>query len=211
MIVRHRKPGSSAGRKEPQHLVEDLAEPAHALDVRGPLRKVAGRGTRDGLRSPRGRSRNRRQGKGCTCPPVPAPGRLLLRGRLRSCAPPVPSVPGTSAGSAGPPATRWSSTSYTHEVVVEFLADTAVDDGRHRHPVRFLRVRDELTLGQLPLSGAWPLPWETEGARSWWWPRRQRGASSAQPASSSAGVLQQAEEGLHPPAAPTLPIDQAIW
>ncbi|MFF1570902.1 transposase [Streptomyces sp. NPDC058293] len=33
-------------------------------------------------------------------------------------------------------------------------------DGRHRHPVRFLRVRDELTLGQLPLDGgagaAWP-------------------------------------------------------
>lgn len=27
------------------------------------------------------------------------------------------------------------------EVVVEFLADTAVDDGRYRHPVRFLRVR----------------------------------------------------------------------
>ncbi|MFD3381971.1 MULTISPECIES: ATP-dependent DNA ligase [unclassified Streptomyces] len=40
------------------------------------------------------------------------------------------------------------------EVVVEFLADTAVDDGRYRHPVRFLRVREDLTVGQLPLFGA---------------------------------------------------------
>lgn len=40
------------------------------------------------------------------------------------------------------------------EVVVEFLADTAVDDGRYRHPVRFLRVHEDLTVGQLPLFGA---------------------------------------------------------
>lgn len=40
------------------------------------------------------------------------------------------------------------------EVVVEFLADTAVDDGRYRHPVRFLRVREDLTHAQLPLFGA---------------------------------------------------------
>ncbi|MFF3208438.1 ATP-dependent DNA ligase [Streptomyces sp. NPDC002962] len=39
-------------------------------------------------------------------------------------------------------------------VVVEFLADTAVDDGRYRHPVRFLRVREDLTADQLPLLGA---------------------------------------------------------
>ncbi|WP_369252058.1 ATP-dependent DNA ligase [Streptomyces sp. R41] len=37
------------------------------------------------------------------------------------------------------------------EVVVEVLADTAVDDGRYRHPVQFLRVRDDLTPDQLPL------------------------------------------------------------
>lgn len=37
---------------------------------------------------------------------------------------------------------------------MEFLADTAVDDGRYRHPVRFLRVREDLTVGQLPLFGA---------------------------------------------------------
>lgn len=29
-------------------------------------------------------------------------------------------------------------------VVAEFLADTAVDAGRYRHPVRFLRVRSEI-------------------------------------------------------------------
>ncbi|MFI5476634.1 hypothetical protein ACIA6D_41465 [Streptomyces cacaoi] len=36
-------------------------------------------------------------------------------------------------------------------VVVEFLADTAVDDGRYRHPVR---LREDLTADQLPLLGA---------------------------------------------------------
>ncbi|WP_179202116.1 ATP-dependent DNA ligase [Streptomyces caniscabiei] len=40
------------------------------------------------------------------------------------------------------------------EVVVEFLADTAVDRGRYRHPVRFLRVREDLSIDQLPLFGA---------------------------------------------------------
>ncbi|KQX65209.1 hypothetical protein [Streptomyces sp. Root1310] len=40
------------------------------------------------------------------------------------------------------------------DVVVEFLADTTVDDGRYRHPVRFLRVREDLTADQLPLLGA---------------------------------------------------------
>jgi hypothetical protein len=36
------------------------------------------------------------------------------------------------------------------ELVVEFLADTAVDDGRYRHPVRYLRIRDEMEPTQLP-------------------------------------------------------------
>ncbi|MFG3282049.1 ATP-dependent DNA ligase [Streptomyces sp. NPDC048111] len=31
------------------------------------------------------------------------------------------------------------------EVVVEFRADTAIDAGRHRHPVRYLRIRSDLT------------------------------------------------------------------
>ncbi|MEU3499382.1 ATP-dependent DNA ligase [Streptomyces hundungensis] len=31
------------------------------------------------------------------------------------------------------------------EVVVEFRADTAFDAGRHRHPVRYLRIRNDLT------------------------------------------------------------------
>ncbi|MEV5731244.1 hypothetical protein AB0N50_36580 [Streptomyces pharetrae] len=31
------------------------------------------------------------------------------------------------------------------ELVAEFIADTSVDAGRYRHPVRYLRVRDDLT------------------------------------------------------------------
>ncbi|WP_160160096.1 hypothetical protein [Streptomyces sp. SLBN-115] len=38
-------------------------------------------------------------------------------------------------------------------VVVEFLADTAVDDGRYRHPDRFLRMRAGLTGTDVPLFG----------------------------------------------------------
>lgn len=30
-------------------------------------------------------------------------------------------------------------------LVAELAADTAIDAGRHRHPVRFLRVREDLT------------------------------------------------------------------
>ncbi|MFB0620803.1 hypothetical protein [Streptomyces sp. AGS-58] len=36
-------------------------------------------------------------------------------------------------------------------LVAEFLADTAVDEGRWRHPVRFVRVRDDLDIDDLPL------------------------------------------------------------
>ncbi|WP_318275390.1 ATP-dependent DNA ligase [Streptomyces pharetrae] len=36
------------------------------------------------------------------------------------------------------------------ELVVEFIADTAVDAGRYRHPVRYLRLRDDLTLDRVP-------------------------------------------------------------
>lgn len=39
------------------------------------------------------------------------------------------------------------------EAVVEFLADTALDDGRHRHPVRFLRVREEMHPTDVPTFG----------------------------------------------------------
>ncbi|MPY52418.1 hypothetical protein FPZ41_29140 [Streptomyces sp. K1PN6] len=34
--------------------------------------------------------------------------------------------------------------------VAEFVADTAIDDGLYRHPVRFLRLRDDLTAQQVP-------------------------------------------------------------
>jgi hypothetical protein len=40
------------------------------------------------------------------------------------------------------------------DVVVEFAGDTAVDEGRYRHPVRYLRVRDDLSPEQLPPPGA---------------------------------------------------------
>ncbi|WP_318275435.1 hypothetical protein [Streptomyces pharetrae] len=35
-------------------------------------------------------------------------------------------------------------------LVVEFIADTSVDAGRYRHPVRYLRLRDDLTPDQAP-------------------------------------------------------------
>jgi ATP-dependent DNA ligase len=39
------------------------------------------------------------------------------------------------------------------DVVVEFAGDAAVDEGRYRHPVRYLRVRDDLDPEQLPPPG----------------------------------------------------------
>jgi len=39
------------------------------------------------------------------------------------------------------------------DVVVEFAGDTAVDAGRYRHPVRYLRVRDDISPDQLPPPG----------------------------------------------------------
>jgi hypothetical protein len=38
-------------------------------------------------------------------------------------------------------------------LVAEFLADTTVDQGRYRHPVRFVRLRDDLTGQRVPLFG----------------------------------------------------------
>ncbi|MEU2718279.1 hypothetical protein [Streptomyces sp. NPDC007205] len=40
------------------------------------------------------------------------------------------------------------------DLVAEFSADTAVDEGRYRHPVRFLRLRGDLSPRQVPLIGA---------------------------------------------------------
>ncbi|MEV8548175.1 ATP-dependent DNA ligase [Streptomyces sp. NPDC051572] len=39
------------------------------------------------------------------------------------------------------------------DLVAEFIADTAVDSGRYRHPVRFVRVRAEMHPTQVPLFG----------------------------------------------------------
>ncbi|MDX6329939.1 MAG: hypothetical protein QOI83_2322 [Streptomycetaceae bacterium] len=38
-------------------------------------------------------------------------------------------------------------------LVAEVRADTAVDRGRHRHPVRYLRIRDDLTPGDIAAAG----------------------------------------------------------
>ncbi|MEU0942425.1 ATP-dependent DNA ligase [Streptomyces canus] len=40
------------------------------------------------------------------------------------------------------------------DLVAEFLADTAVDDGIYRHPVRFLRLRDDLGVEDVTPFGA---------------------------------------------------------
>lgn len=40
------------------------------------------------------------------------------------------------------------------DLVAEFQADTAIDAGLYRHPVRFLRLRDDLTVQQVPPFGA---------------------------------------------------------
>lgn len=39
------------------------------------------------------------------------------------------------------------------DLVVEFAGDTAVDEGRYRHPVRYLRVRDDIRSEQLAPRG----------------------------------------------------------
>lgn len=39
------------------------------------------------------------------------------------------------------------------DTVIEFAGDTAVDDGRYRHPVRYLRVRDDIGPDQMPPPG----------------------------------------------------------
>ncbi|MER6029853.1 ATP-dependent DNA ligase [Streptomyces sp. NPDC001851] len=36
------------------------------------------------------------------------------------------------------------------DLVAEFLADTAVDDGRYRHPVRYPRLREEMDPRDVP-------------------------------------------------------------
>ncbi|MFI6663148.1 hypothetical protein ACIBL8_47630 [Streptomyces sp. NPDC050523] len=39
------------------------------------------------------------------------------------------------------------------ELVAEFQADTAIHEGRYRHPVGFLRLRDDLAVQQVPPFG----------------------------------------------------------
>ncbi|MFE3169224.1 ATP-dependent DNA ligase [Streptomyces sp. NPDC059224] len=40
------------------------------------------------------------------------------------------------------------------DLVAEFVADTAVDDGIYRHPVQFLRLREDLLAQEIPLLGS---------------------------------------------------------
>ena len=40
------------------------------------------------------------------------------------------------------------------ELVAEFISDTAIDEGRYRHPVRFLRLREDLEAEQVPAYGS---------------------------------------------------------
>ncbi|MFF4888111.1 ATP dependent DNA ligase [Streptomyces nigra] len=39
------------------------------------------------------------------------------------------------------------------ELVAEFQGNTAVDEGRYRHPVRFVRLREDVTAEQVPAFG----------------------------------------------------------
>ncbi|MEW2426326.1 ATP-dependent DNA ligase, partial [Streptomyces nigra] len=39
------------------------------------------------------------------------------------------------------------------ELVAEFQGDTAVDEGRYRHPVRFVRLREDVTAEHVPAFG----------------------------------------------------------
>ncbi|MCW8122504.1 MULTISPECIES: hypothetical protein [Streptomyces] len=41
----------------------------------------------------------------------------------------------------------------TPNLAVGFAGDTAIADGRYRHPIRYLRVRDDLDPEQLPPPG----------------------------------------------------------
>ena len=42
------------------------------------------------------------------------------------------------------------------DLVAEFVADTAIDEGRYRHPVRFLRLRTDLSADDVPLFPTGP-------------------------------------------------------
>ncbi|MFE7076932.1 hypothetical protein ACFU96_43270 [Streptomyces sp. NPDC057620] len=56
--------------------------------------------------------------------------------------------------------TRWGTSEYLEYrtvspvLVAEFVADTSVDAGRYRHPVRFLRVREDFTAEQVQPFGS---------------------------------------------------------
>ncbi|MEU2289177.1 hypothetical protein ABZ614_46185 [Streptomyces sp. NPDC013178] len=84
--------------------------------------------------------------------PLPTGVRRDLGQRLH---PAGPDHPGTVAASApaGAPAVSWSTTPVRPGLVAESLADTAVDEGPYRHPVRFVRLRGDLTAPQVPPFG----------------------------------------------------------
>ncbi|WP_172639117.1 hypothetical protein [Streptomyces tailanensis] len=50
--------------------------------------------------------------------------------------------------------TDWSHHPVRPDLVAEFPANRAVDEGQYPHPVRFLCLRDDLTVQQVPTFGS---------------------------------------------------------
>ncbi|MFI1794884.1 MULTISPECIES: hypothetical protein [Streptomyces] len=78
------------------------------------------------------------------------------------------------------------------DVVVEFAGDTAVDEGRYRHPVRYLRVRDDLRPQQTATQGV-RAPGEAADRAST--PRRQAPRSAGPAGSPQAGPASRHQPG----------------
>ncbi|MEU0030722.1 ATP-dependent DNA ligase [Streptomyces sp. NPDC006335] len=85
--------------------------------------------------------------------PLPAAVRRDLAGRLRPAGPEHP-WHGRRFSAGWGTQGELQYRPVAPDLVAEFLADTAVDDGVYRHPVRFLRLRGELGVEDIPLLGA---------------------------------------------------------
>lgn len=91
--------------------------------------------------------------------PLPPAARTSLAELLHHAGPGHPWPAELPAGFAGGPYGSHPPIRYVRtepEVVVEFSADAALDDGRWRHAVRFVRVRRDLDPSQVPLFGEPP-------------------------------------------------------
>lgn len=83
--------------------------------------------------------------------PLPTAVWRDLAGRLRPAGPDHP-WHGRRFSQAGAHAASCGTTPCPPDLVAEFLADTAVDDGVYCHPVRSLRLRDYLATADLSTS-----------------------------------------------------------